>query len=263
MQRATLQRATLHKADEEGRYHTCMIWSRLSSLCTAQDHQRWLCSNRPTESCLAGRSAPIRIKDRQYYKKLLDRYFGHNHALANENLGKAEKKLLRQTAQTQMKMNGYQGNMFCPLRDDRQFPHVRLSYSTSDRKVVLSHQTSRPDDSEAEELIDLEVGKCVPCCWVVVLCFWVANFWHGFFLSIFCCSPFWVCYLCVCWLVWSPHLNFSFMMQYWCTVWKKLFLDSSVLLITIWVALLRNPLNVIQSKGLGWCLDVCSDFFTT
>lgn len=171
MQRATLQRATLHKADEEGRYHTCMIWSRLSSLCTAQDHQRWLCSNRPTESCLAGRSAPIRIKDRQYYKKLLDRYFGHNHALANENLGKAEKKLLRQTAQTQMKMNGYQGNMFCPLRDDRQFPHVRLSYSTSDRKVVLSHQTSRPDDSEAEELFDLEVGKCVPCCWVVVLCF--------------------------------------------------------------------------------------------
>ncbi|XP_065942564.1 uncharacterized protein [Magallana gigas] len=120
------------------------------------DHQRWLCSNRPTESCLAGRSAPIRIKDRQYYKKLLDRYFGHNHALANESLGKAEKKLLRQTAQTQMKMNGYQGNMFCPLRDDRQFPHVRLSYSTSDRKVVLSHQTSRPDDSEAEELFDLE-----------------------------------------------------------------------------------------------------------
>nr|XP_034325487.1 uncharacterized protein LOC105344081 isoform X21 [Crassostrea gigas] len=122
----------------------------------SQDHQRWLCSNRPTESCLAGRSAPIRIKDRQYYKKLLDRYFGHNHALANESLGKAEKKLLRQTAQTQMKMNGYQGNMFCPLRDDRQFPHVRLSYSTSDRKVVLSHQTSRPDDSEAEELFDLE-----------------------------------------------------------------------------------------------------------
>ncbi|XP_052697206.1 uncharacterized protein LOC128175539 isoform X4 [Crassostrea angulata] len=123
------------------------------------DHQRWLCSNRPTESCLAGRSAPIRIKDRQYYKKLLDRYFGHNHALANESLGKAEKKLLRQTAQTQMKMNGYQGNMFCPLRDDRQFPHVRLSYSTSDRKVVLSHQTSRPDDSEAEELFDLESGR--------------------------------------------------------------------------------------------------------
>nr|XP_034325493.1 uncharacterized protein LOC105344081 isoform X27 [Crassostrea gigas] len=127
----------------------------------SQDHQRWLCSNRPTESCLAGRSAPIRIKDRQYYKKLLDRYFGHNHALANESLGKAEKKLLRQTAQTQMKMNGYQGNMFCPLRDDRQFPHVRLSYSTSDRKVVLSHQTSRPDDSEAEELFDLERSKFV------------------------------------------------------------------------------------------------------
>lgn len=183
------QRATLHKADEEGRFHTCMIWSRLSSLCTAQDHQRWLCSNRPTESCLAGRSAPIRIKDRQYYKKLLDRYFGHNHALANESLGKAEKKLLRQTAQTQMKMNGYQGNMFCPLRDDRQFPHVRLSYSTSDRKVVLSHQTSRPDDSEAEELFDLEVGKSVPCCWVVVFCLWVANFWHGFFSVHFSVVP--------------------------------------------------------------------------
>ncbi|XP_078316102.1 uncharacterized protein LOC111130353 isoform X5 [Crassostrea virginica] len=122
----------------------------------SQDHQRWLCSNRPTESCLAGRPAPIRIKDRQYYKKLLDRYFGHNHALANESLGKAEKKLIRQSAQTQMKVGGYQGNMFCPTRDDRQFPHVRLSYSTSDRKVVLTHQAGPPDDSEAEELFDLE-----------------------------------------------------------------------------------------------------------
>nr|XP_022333035.1 probable beta-tubulin polyglutamylase isoform X3 [Crassostrea virginica] len=125
----------------------------------SQDHQRWLCSNRPTESCLAGRPAPIRIKDRQYYKKLLDRYFGHNHALANESLGKAEKKLIRQSAQTQMKVGGYQGNMFCPTRDDRQFPHVRLSYSTSDRKVVLTHQAGPPDDSEAEELFDLESGR--------------------------------------------------------------------------------------------------------
>jgi hypothetical protein len=52
--------------------------------------------------------------------------------------------------------------MFCPARDDRQFPHVRLSYSTSDRKVVLTHQAGAPDDSEAEELFDLEVGNCVP-----------------------------------------------------------------------------------------------------
>lgn len=176
----------------KGDNHTCMILSLLCPLCTAQDHQRWLCSNRPTESCLAGRPAPIRIKDRQYYKKLLDRYFGHNHALANESLGKAEKKLIRQSAQTQMKVGGYQGNMFCPTRDDRQFPHVRLSYSTSDRKVVLTHQAGPPDDSEAEELFDLEVGKCVPCCWDVVLCFWVANFWHGVFSSVhffLCCSP--------------------------------------------------------------------------
>ncbi|XP_061165499.1 tubulin polyglutamylase ttll6-like isoform X9 [Saccostrea echinata] len=123
----------------------------------SQDQQRWLFSNRPTESCLAGRPAPIRIKDRQYYKKLLDRYFGHNHALANESLGKTDRKITRQTAQTQMRCaNGYQGGMFCPTRDDRQFPHVRLSYSTSDRKVVLTHQAGPPDDSEAEELFELE-----------------------------------------------------------------------------------------------------------
>ncbi|XP_048733817.1 tubulin polyglutamylase TTLL13-like isoform X12 [Ostrea edulis] len=123
----------------------------------SQDHQRWLCSKRPTESCLAGRPAPIRIKDRQYYKKLLDRYFGHNHALANDNYGKPDKKNSRQMAQTHSRCaNGYQGGMFCPTRDDRQFPHVRLSYSTSDRKVVLTHQAGPPDDSEAEELFDLE-----------------------------------------------------------------------------------------------------------
>ncbi|XP_062575675.1 tubulin polyglutamylase TTLL13-like isoform X10 [Saccostrea cucullata] len=123
----------------------------------SQDQQRWLFSNRPTESCLAGRPAPIRIKDRQYYKKLLDRYFGHNHALANESLGKTDRKITRQAVQTQMRCaNGYQGGMFCPTRDDRQFPHVRLSYSTSDRKVVLTHQAGPPDDSEAEELFELE-----------------------------------------------------------------------------------------------------------
>ncbi|XP_056022272.1 tubulin polyglutamylase ttll6-like isoform X17 [Ostrea edulis] len=126
------------------------------------DHQRWLCSKRPTESCLAGRPAPIRIKDRQYYKKLLDRYFGHNHALANDNYGKPDKKNSRQMAQTHSRCaNGYQGGMFCPTRDDRQFPHVRLSYSTSDRKVVLTHQAGPPDDSEAEELFDLERSKFV------------------------------------------------------------------------------------------------------
>ncbi|XP_062575668.1 tubulin polyglutamylase TTLL13-like isoform X3 [Saccostrea cucullata] len=124
------------------------------------DQQRWLFSNRPTESCLAGRPAPIRIKDRQYYKKLLDRYFGHNHALANESLGKTDRKITRQAVQTQMRCaNGYQGGMFCPTRDDRQFPHVRLSYSTSDRKVVLTHQAGPPDDSEAEELFELESGR--------------------------------------------------------------------------------------------------------
>lgn len=152
-----------HRQMGRGDNHSCMIWSLLSSLCTAQDHQRWLCSKRPTESCLAGRPAPIRIKDRQYYKKLLDRYFGHNHALANDNYGKPDKKNSRQMAQTHSRCaNGYQGGMFCPTRDDRQFPHVRLSYSTSDRKVVLTHQAGPPDDSEAEELFDLEVGNCVP-----------------------------------------------------------------------------------------------------
>ncbi|KAJ8304718.1 hypothetical protein KUTeg_018301 [Tegillarca granosa] len=52
------------------------------------------------------------------------------------------------------------GNVYCQTREDpnRNFPQVRLSYSTSDRKVVLTHQTyAPPDDGESEELIDLEV----------------------------------------------------------------------------------------------------------
>ncbi|KAK3096766.1 hypothetical protein FSP39_003043 [Pinctada imbricata] len=126
------------------------------------EHQRWLC-NRQTESCLAGRQAPIRIKDRQYYKKLLDRYFGHNHALANEGHNKNEKSSSKTSNTHSRCSSNYQG-VVCQARDEsnRQFPHVRLSYSTSDRKVVLTHQPAfMQDDSEAEELYDLERSKFV------------------------------------------------------------------------------------------------------
>lgn len=103
------------------------------------------------DSCLSGRQAPIRIKDKQYYKKLLDRYFGHNHALANENNSKTDK-------------TGYRSNRIFPGRginskDDlnRQFPHVRLSYSSSDRKVLLTHEPFILEGSDTEEVFNMEV----------------------------------------------------------------------------------------------------------
>lgn len=109
-----------------------------------------------------GRQAPVRIKDRQYYKKLLDRYFGHNHALANEisskgeNRGKASKAANHSNC-----VSNYHGSVFCQTREDtRQFPQVRLSYSTSDRKVVLMQQPFlNADESEGEDLYDGEVGS--------------------------------------------------------------------------------------------------------
>jgi hypothetical protein len=138
-----------------------ILTSFLSAL--AQENHRWLCANRQNESCLAGRQAPIRIKDRQYYKKLLDRYFGHNHALANEiNASKIEKNMGR-SGHNRCASN-YDSGVFFHTREDpnRQFPQVRLSYSTNDRKVVLTHQPFTQDDIENEELFDLEV--CNQCC---------------------------------------------------------------------------------------------------
>ncbi|CAG2221366.1 TTLL6_13 [Mytilus edulis] len=123
------------------------------------DNHRWLCANRQNESILAGQRAPIRIKDRQYYKKLLDRYFGHNHALANENITKTEKNASRSGHNRYG--NNYDSSVFFHAREDpnRQFPQVRLSYSTNDRKVVLTHQPFTQDDIENEELFDLESGR--------------------------------------------------------------------------------------------------------
>ncbi|XP_021349620.1 tubulin polyglutamylase ttll6-like isoform X4 [Mizuhopecten yessoensis] len=126
------------------------------------DNQRWLCSSRNTESCLMGRQAPVRIKDRQYYKKLLDRYFGHNHALANESSTKGEKRAKQPKASNHANCtSNYHGSVFCQTREDtRQFPQVRLSYSTSDRKVVLMHQPFvNADESEGEELYEDERSK--------------------------------------------------------------------------------------------------------
>ncbi|CAG2248008.1 TTLL6_13 [Mytilus edulis] len=123
------------------------------------DNHRWLCANRQNESILAGQRAPIRIKDRQYYKKLLDRYFGHNHALANENITKTEKNASRSGHNRYG--NNYDSSVFFHAREDpnRQFPQVRLSYSTNDRKVVLTHQPFTQDDIENEELFDLEIYR--------------------------------------------------------------------------------------------------------
>ena len=105
------------------------------------------------DSCLSGRQAPIRIKDKQYYKKLLDRYFGHNHALANENNSRLDKTIYR----TSMNKN-FPGRALNAKEElNRQFPHVRLSYSSSDKKVVLTHEPYVLEDSDSEEVFNLEV----------------------------------------------------------------------------------------------------------
>lgn len=103
------------------------------------------------DSCLSGRQAPIRIKDKQYYKKLLDRYFGQNHALANENNSRLDKTM-------------YRSNRNLPTRGmatkedlNRQFPHVRLSYNGNDKKVVLTHEPHILEGSDTEEVFDIEV----------------------------------------------------------------------------------------------------------
>ena len=107
------------------------------------------------DSCLSGRQAPIRIKDKAYYKKLLDRYFGHNHALSNENNSRLDKTSYRSTM----------SNRSFPARGlnskeelNRQFPHVRLSYSSSDKKVVLTHEPYILEGSDTEEVFEIEVG---------------------------------------------------------------------------------------------------------
>ncbi|CAG2221368.1 TTLL6_13 [Mytilus edulis] len=134
-------------------------YGEMSLMSFLKDNHRWLCANRQNESILAGQRAPIRIKDRQYYKKLLDRYFGHNHALANENITKTEKNASRSGHNRYG--NNYDSSVFFHAREDpnRQFPQVRLSYSTNDRKVVLTHQPFTQDDIENEELFDLESGR--------------------------------------------------------------------------------------------------------
>lgn len=103
------------------------------------------------DGCLSGKQAPIRIKDKQYYKKLLDRYFGHNHALANENNSKSDKTIYRS------KRNFPIGGLDTKEDLNRQFPHVRLSYSSNDRKVVLTHEPYIMEGSDTEEVYEMEV----------------------------------------------------------------------------------------------------------
>ncbi|XP_060583318.1 probable beta-tubulin polyglutamylase isoform X5 [Ruditapes philippinarum] len=125
----------------------------LRNLGSPQENQRWLYTNRQMDSCLSGRQAPIRIKDKQYYKKLLDRYFGHNHALANENNSRLDKTIYRSN-------RNFAGRGINNKEDlNRQFPHVRLSYSSSDRKVLLTHEPYILEGSDTEEVFELETEQ--------------------------------------------------------------------------------------------------------
>ncbi|XP_053405828.1 uncharacterized protein LOC123566434 isoform X5 [Mercenaria mercenaria] len=125
----------------------------LRNLGSPQENQRWLYTNRQMDSCLSGRQAPIRIKDKQYYKKLLDRYFGHNHALSNENNSRLDKTIYRSN-------RNFAGRGINNKEDlNRQFPHVRLSYSSSDRKVVLTHEPYILEGSDTEEVFEMETEQ--------------------------------------------------------------------------------------------------------
>ncbi|XP_052793528.1 tubulin polyglutamylase ttll6-like isoform X22 [Mya arenaria] len=117
-----------------------------------QENQRWLFTNRQMDSCLSGRQAPIRIKDKQYYKKLLDRYFGHNHALSNENNSRSDMTGFR--SKRILASNGLN------TKEDlnRQFPHVRLSYSSNEKKVVLTSEPYILEGSDTEEVFNVEPG---------------------------------------------------------------------------------------------------------
>ncbi|KAL3867098.1 hypothetical protein ACJMK2_044329 [Sinanodonta woodiana] len=134
------------------------------------ENQRWLYTNtgRPLDPSLAsGRPAQIRVKDKQYYKKLLDRYFGQNHALANENNSRSEKTVYRTATQNPL-MQAYSGSILSNPKDEinPQFPHVRLSYSNSDRKVVLTHEPFLAEDSDTEEIFNVEAehgGELTHC----------------------------------------------------------------------------------------------------
>ncbi|XP_052793509.1 uncharacterized protein LOC128227235 isoform X4 [Mya arenaria] len=118
-----------------------------------QENQRWLFTNRQMDSCLSGRQAPIRIKDKQYYKKLLDRYFGHNHALSNENNSRSDMTGFR--SKRILASNGLN------TKEDlnRQFPHVRLSYSSNEKKVVLTSEPYILEGSDTEEVFNVETSE--------------------------------------------------------------------------------------------------------
>ncbi|XP_076101343.1 tubulin polyglutamylase ttll6-like isoform X8 [Mytilus galloprovincialis] len=133
-----------------------LVASTKNSRPQTQDNHRWLCANRQNESILAGQRAPIRIKDRQYYKKLLDRYFGHNHALANENITKTEKNASRSGHNRYG--NNYDSSVFFHAREDpnRQFPQPNYnsgrvstwqgksgSLSNLNEKTVPSYQRNK------------------------------------------------------------------------------------------------------------------------
>ncbi|WAR01060.1 TTLL6-like protein [Mya arenaria] len=125
----------------------------LRNLASPQENQRWLFTNRQMDSCLSGRQAPIRIKDKQYYKKLLDRYFGHNHALSNENNSRSDMTGFR--SKRILASNGLN------TKEDlnRQFPHVRLSYSSNEKKVVLTSEPYILEGSDTEEVFNVETSE--------------------------------------------------------------------------------------------------------
>ena len=137
--------------------------------CT-QENQRWLYPSRGLESCIAGRQAPIRIKDKQYYKKLLDRYFGQNHVLSNENNSRSDNHSGHfKGTHAHCGPSQQHAGLVCNTKEDlnRNYPHIKLSYSNADKKVLLTHEPYVPEvESDTEELYELEVGTGMLSDWL-------------------------------------------------------------------------------------------------
>ncbi|XP_041370172.1 tubulin polyglutamylase ttll6-like isoform X1 [Gigantopelta aegis] len=98
---------------------------------------------------LGGRSSCTRIKDRQYYKTLLDRYFGGNHALSNDSVTlKYEHRCLHRN------LHSGPGSTIlypCVSQDStRQVPNLYLSHVSAQNKNAPERHSKTKEAGEAE-----------------------------------------------------------------------------------------------------------------
>ncbi|XP_046559027.1 LOW QUALITY PROTEIN: tubulin polyglutamylase ttll6-like [Haliotis rubra] len=122
------------------------------------DSHRWPLPGRHMDPYMSGRPPPIRAKDRQYYKKLLDRYFGANHVLSNDSVSLKYDRASHRAANYPHCIPGVPGLVYTrnPKDITRQFPHVRLSYSTAENKLLLTHDFDTEQEAAEANNVDSE-----------------------------------------------------------------------------------------------------------